>query len=202
MTNANALVATLLATALVAGSDEDVVQRLHVRFAPYDIAAKSCREAVGLEAEPGTMSVRYTYRITGTRWLAPHRRTGTIVFALGDVTIRLPGTIVWPDMTDADRERAAALRHAIEHHEIGHVRIAEAVRDALNADEPLVAPDLATFEAAAKARGRAGFERFEREERAYDELTDHGQKQHEAPGALNGPDSVLRCTRTAPAPAR
>lgn len=193
MTIANAVLAALVATSLVAGSDEDVVQRLQVRFDTYDISAKSCRDVVAHDPEPGNASFHYTYRVSETRWLAPHRRTGKVRFALGEIVIRVPRTIAWPGMTDDDRVRAATLRSAVEHHEIGHVRIAEAVRDALNAEEPLVEPDLAAFAAAANARGRAGFERFGREERAYDELTDHGRKQHAAPGELNGPDSALVC---------
>jgi hypothetical protein len=75
-------------------------------------------------------------------------------------------------MTQADHERAENLRRAIYHHEIGHVRVAEAVRDAL---------------------GREGFDRFKREERSYDESTNHGRRQHLAPGDLAGPDTIIRC---------
>ncbi len=54
-------------------------------------------------------------------------------------------------------------------------------------------PDVFAFGAAARARGRDGFARFTREEQEYDTLTDHGRKQHLAPGDLAGPDTVLLC---------
>ncbi len=92
-----------------------------------------------------------------------------------------------------DREHAIALRRAIYHHEVGHVRIAEAVRDALNASSTVAAPDRVAFADAADAVGRDGFDRFKREEHEYDALTDHGRKQHLAPGDLAGPDTALIC---------
>jgi hypothetical protein len=73
------------------------------------------------------------------------------------------------------------------------VRVAEAVRDELNAGAPIAAPDPFALRAAADARGRDGFDRFKREEREYDALTDHGRKQNAAPGDLAGPDTVLLC---------
>jgi hypothetical protein len=191
---ANALLAGVLAaTALLAGSDDEVVQRLHVRFEPYDLVASSCRDVVARNPESGSAIFQFRYEISGGHFLAPHRYTGKVAFSLGDVAIRLPRTIVWPHMSDADRERAAHLRRAIEHHEVGHVRVAEAVRDALNADDMPVEPDVFAFGAEAHARGREGFERFKREEREYDALTDHGRKQHLAPAELAGPDTVLPC---------
>lgn len=189
----NVPLAALLAIALLAGSDEDVAKRLHVRFAPYDLMVPSCRDVVAREPEPGSATFHYAFEVSDEHWLGPRRRTGKLTFWLDDIVIRSPRIISWPGMTDADRERAATLRRAVEHHEIGHVRVAEAVRDALNAEEPIIAPDLAAFAATAEARGRLGFERFTREEHAYDALTDHGRKQHAAPGELNGPDSTLLC---------
>ncbi len=129
----------------------------------------------------------------GSHFLGPHRYTGRLTFSLGEVVIHLPRTIAWPGMSDADRERVARLRHAIEHHEIGHVRVVEAVRDTLNAHDVLIEPDVSTFAAVVHATGRDGFERFKREEREYDALTDHGRKQHLAPGELAGPDTALIC---------
>ena len=183
-----------LATTLLAGSDDEVVQRLHVRFETYDISARSCRDVVAHQPEPGTATFQFRYQIAGNHWLAPHRYTGTVTFELGDIVIHMPGRTVWPGMTDADRDRVELLRRAIEHHEIGHVRVAEAVRDALNAQPPLIEPDLFAFGAEAQARGRDGFARFTREEHEYDDITGHGRRQHAAPGALAGLDSVLLCS--------
>ncbi len=187
--------AVLLATALASGSDEDVVQRLHVRSELYDLVAPSCRDVVARNPESGSATFQFRYDVSDEHFLAPHRYTGKLTFSLGNVVIHLPRTIAWPRMNDADRDRAAALRRAVEHHEIGHVRVAEAVRDALNAEELPVEPDVFAFGAAAHAHGRDGFERFKREQRAYDALSDHGRKQHLAPGALAGPDTVLLCRR-------
>jgi predicted secreted Zn-dependent protease len=189
----NALFTALLLTAVAAGSDGAVIARLHVRIDAHDLSVSSCHDMVTGNPEPGLATIRYRYQIADTHRLANGEYGGTIVFELADVTVDVPRSIAWPEMTDADRARAEALRHAIVHHEIGHVRVAEAVRDALNTRAPIVAPDVFTFRADADAAGRAGFERFTREEREYDELTDHGRRQHDAPGALSGPDTVLHC---------
>lgn len=188
--------AVLMATALAAGSDDEVVQRLHVRYETYDLVAKSCRDVVAHDPESGSATFQFRYEVTGDRFLAPHKYSGKLTFSLGEVVIHLPRTISWPGMSITDRGRAATLRRAIEHHEIGHVRIAEAVRDALNAEATPVEPDVFAFGAAAHAQGRDGFERFKREEREYDALTDHGRKQHLAPGDLAGPDTILICPAT------
>jgi hypothetical protein len=187
------LAAALLATALVAGSDEEVVQRLDVRFDRYDLVATSCRDVIAREPEPGFASFQFRYDISGQRVAGSRRYSGKLTFSLGEIVIHVPRTISWPGMSEAARERTARLRRAIEHHEIGHVRIAEAVRDALNAEGPITEPDVFAFDAAASARGRDGFERFKREEREYDALTNHGRRQHAAPRDLAGPDSELPC---------
>jgi predicted secreted Zn-dependent protease len=183
--------AALVATALAAGSDDEVVQRVHARIVAYDVTADSCRDVFAGVAEPGSATFDFRYLIAGKPRAGKY--AGRVVFSLGDVAITLPRSIAWKGMTASDRERANALRLAIYHHEAGHVRIAEAVRDALNASSTLDAPDYFAFGAAADAAGRAGFERFKREEREYDALTDHGRKQHLAPGELAGPDTALVC---------
>ncbi|HEY0381140.1 MAG TPA: DUF922 domain-containing protein [Candidatus Elarobacter sp.] len=188
-----AVLAALLATALDAGSDDDVVQRLHVRFETYDLVATSCRDVIAREPEPGFATFQFRYAISGARFSGAHRYSGKLAFSLGEIVIHVPRAITWPGMTEADRERTARLRRAIEHHEVGHVRIAEAVRDALNAEDAITEPDVTAFGAAARARGRDGFDRFKREEREYDALTSHGRRQHAAPGDLAGPDTALLC---------
>jgi predicted secreted Zn-dependent protease len=187
----NVLLAAVLATALAAGTDDEIVQRVHARIVGYDVAAASCHVVFAGVAEPGSALFDFRYQITGV----PHngRYRGNVTFSLGDVTIRLPRSIVWKGMSEGDRERVNALRRAIYHHEAGHVRIAEAVRDALNAGDTINAPDRFAFSAAADAAGRDGFDRFKREEREYDALTDHGRKQHLAPGEFAGPDTALIC---------
>jgi predicted secreted Zn-dependent protease len=187
----NALLAVLLATAFAAGNDDEVVQRVHARLAEYDVAARSCRDVFADVAEPGSALFDFQYQITGVRRAG--RYEGKVTFSLGAVTLRVPRAIAWTGMTARDREHANGLRHAIYHHEVGHVRVAEAVRDALNASAAVSAPDRAAFSAAAEAAGRDGFSRFKREEREYDALTDHGRSQRAAPGDLAGPDTVLLC---------
>lgn len=194
MTTHALLAAVLAATAFAAGSDEEVVQRLHVRYDTYDLVAKSCHDSVARDPEAGSATFQFRYQIAGGRFLAPRRYSGKLTFSLGEIVIHMPRTIAWPGMTDTDRERTARLRHAIEHHEIGHVRVAEAVRDALNAQDVLVEPDVTTFATVAHAMGHDGFERFKREEDEYDALTDHGRKQHLAPGELAGPSTILICS--------
>jgi predicted secreted Zn-dependent protease len=188
------LTAVLAATALGAGSDDEVVQRVHARIVGYDVVASSCHNVFAGVAEPGTATFDFRYQITGERHAGEYG--GKVVFSLDDVAIHMPASIAWKSMSAGDRERANALRHAIYHHEVGHVRIAEAVRDALNDANAVTAPDRLAFSAAAETAGREGFARFRREERAYDALTDHGRKQHAAPGDLAGPDTVLLCSDT------
>jgi predicted secreted Zn-dependent protease len=185
------LAAVLAATALGAGSDDEVVQRVHARIVGYDVVATSCHTVFAGVAEPGSATFDFRYRITGERGAG--RYGGKVVFSLGDVAIHMPASIAWKYMSAGDRERANDLRRAIYHHEVGHVRIAEAVRDALNDASAVTAPDRLAFTAASEAAGREGFARFKREERDYDALTDHGRKQHAAPGDLGGPDTALLC---------
>jgi hypothetical protein len=187
----NALLAALLATALAGGSDDDVVQRVHARIAEYDVAAASCRDVFADVAEPGSALFDFQYQITGVRRAG--RYEGKVTFSLGAVTVRVPRAIAWNGMSAIDRERADALRRAIYHHEVGHVRIAEAVRDALNAGGAVFAPDRGTFGVAAEALGREGFARFKHQEHEYDMITDHGRNQRAAAGDLAGPDTVLLC---------
>jgi len=188
------LLAALLAIAFAPGTDEDVVQRAQVRFATSDLIGSSCRDVIAGAPEPGQANIAFEFRVVGANRIAAGRYTGTIAFRLGQVVIEMPKSIAWAHMSRTDHDRAENLRRAIYHHEIGHVRVAEAVRDALNEHDALFAPDLFALQAAADALGREGFDRFRREERGYDELTDHGRKQHLAPGELAGPDTIIRCS--------
>ena len=185
------LAAVFVATVLATGSDDDVVQRVHARVVGFDVLADSCTDIFAGVPEAGSANFDFRYEIKGE----PHggRYSGRVTFSLGDVAIHVPRTIAWKGMAAGDRERATAFRRAIYHHEAGHVRIAEAVRDTLNTASTLAAPDYFAFDAAARAAGREGFERFRREEREYDALTDHGRKQHLAPGELAGLDTTLIC---------
>jgi predicted secreted Zn-dependent protease len=184
----------LLAIAFAPGTDEEVVQRAQVRFTTTDLVGPSCRDAIAGATEPGQANIGFGFRIVGARRTAAGRYIGTIAFSLNEVVIAMPKSISWAHMTRTDHKRAETLRRAIYHHEIGHVRVAEAVRDALNEHDPLTAPDPFALRAAADALGREGFDRFKREERGYDEITDHGRKQHLAPGELAGPDTIISCS--------
>jgi hypothetical protein len=179
--------------AFATGADDDVLERAHVRVAGNDLRSASCRDIGAGGGELGYTAFQFKYQISGGRRGAPGRYTGKVTFSLGDITITTPSSIAWPAMTANDRERAEALRRAIYHHEVGHVRVAEAVRDQLNARGPIVAPDPFAFGSAADALGREGFEFFRTQERDYDALTDHGRRQHVAPGELSGLDTVLVC---------
>jgi predicted secreted Zn-dependent protease len=182
----------LFAASLLSSGDEEVVQRVHARIVAENVAVQTCRDVQSRDPEPGLASIRFSYAIDGAR-TGTTRYAGRVIFALGEVTIRIPKSIVWKGMTRADRERADAFVRAVYHHEVGHVRVAESLRDALNASSTISAADYFAFGAQADALGREGFERFKREEAAYDELTDHGRRQHLAPGDLAGPDTVLSC---------
>lgn len=188
-----ALALVLLVITVGPGTDEDVVQRDHVRFAGGEIVGASCADVIAGIAEPGEAGIAFQYKLSGDRRPATGDFGGRVTFSLGDVVITMPKSIAWSHMSGADRQRAETLRRAIYHHEIGHVRVAEAVRDELNGRGQIVAPDAFAFRAAADAAGRDGFERFRSEERAYDAETDHGRKQHLAPGVLAGPDTVIQC---------
>jgi len=188
------LLGVLIALALAPGTDDEVVQRMHVRIAGDDFAGAKCADVAGTGNERGVTRFQFQYEISGGKRGPSGRYTGRVIFSLGEVTITMPKSFAWRHMTDEDRERAEALRRAIYHHEVGHVRIAEAVRDELNARPPIVAPDPFAFRSATDGLGREGFDMFTSEERDYDALTDHGRKQHLAPGALAGPDTNLRCS--------
>lgn len=178
---------------VAAGTDDEVLDRAHVRIVNVDPHISSCRGVGAGGGELGYTAFRFQYDVSGGRRESSGRYTGKVTFSLGDVAITMPASIAWPGMTAKEREDGAELRRAIFHHEVGHVRVAEAVRDQLNAREPIVAPDPFAFGSAADAIGRDGFEAFRTRERDYDALTDHGRKQHAAPGALAGPDTILIC---------
>ena len=189
-----AIVAALFITALAAGSDDEVMARLHVQVDARDLTVPSCRDVFARDPEAGLATIGFRYRVADAHALAGGQYTGTVVFELSTITISVPDSIRWPQMSQADRVRVEALRRAIVHHEIGHVRVAEAVRNALNPQPPIVASDIFAFRADADAVGRAGFERFTREEREYDAFTDHGRRQNAAPLPLRGPDTILPCS--------
>ena len=65
MTTHALLAAALAATALVAGSDDEVVQRLHVRYETYDLVAKSCHDSVARDPEAGSATFQFRYEIRG-----------------------------------------------------------------------------------------------------------------------------------------
>jgi predicted secreted Zn-dependent protease len=188
----NAYAAVLLASSLLSASDEEVVQRVHARIVAENVVVQTCMDVQSRDPEPGLTSIRFYYEIRGERTGAT-RYTGRLTFALGEVTIRVPKSIAWKGMTQADRERADAFVRAVYHHEVGHVRVAEMLRDALNASSTISAPDYFAFGAQADTLGREGFARFKHDEAAYDDLTDHGRRQHLAPGDLAGTDTVLYC---------
>jgi Bacterial protein of unknown function (DUF922) len=188
----NAYAALLLASSLLSSSDDEVVQRVHARIVAETVAVQACEDVQSRDPEPGLASIHFNYEIHGARAGAT-RYAGRITFALGEVTIRVPKAIVWKGMTYADRQRTDAFVRAVYHHEVGHVRIAEMLRDALNANGAINAADYFAFGAQADALGRDGFERFKHDETAYDVLTDHGRKQHLASGELAGADTVLDC---------
>jgi Bacterial protein of unknown function (DUF922) len=175
------------------GSDDEVVQRTHARFVGGELSGRSCDDAVDRAVEPGFATIDFRYQFSGLRRGPEREFIGRVAFSLGDVTITAPRAIVWPHMSQGDRDRAETLRRAIVHHEIGHVRVAEAVRDEMNAHDAVAASDRVAFSAAADALGREGFARFKSQERDYDAFTDHGRRQHQAPGVLAGPDSVIVC---------
>jgi predicted secreted Zn-dependent protease len=185
--------AAVLAVVFATGSDDDVVRREHVRFSTADVAGASCRDVIAGAPEPGEARINFEFTLVGGHRTTDGRYTGEVAFQLGEIVITMPRSISWRHMTPVDHERAETLRRAIYHHEVGHVRIAEAVRDALNEHDPLVAPSPFALRAAADALGREGFDRFKRDERSYDELTSHGRKQHLAPGDLAGPDTAIVC---------
>jgi len=125
------------------------------------------------------------------------RYVGRTVFAIRHVTLRLPGSIEWPHMTEADRMAVRAALAALRHHEIGHVRVAAAEIARLNAGSPTVTPDAETYRRAEMRRQEAGLAAIAAAQRAYDRLTAHGSRQERARGASRGRATELRC----PAPA-
>jgi hypothetical protein len=190
------LVASVLSTSAVpasGGSDDDVVRRLSVRFDETNVYGRSCREAVSRNLEMGDAAIHFQYSVSGAPEPGSTRYTGHVRFSLGEIVITMPRAIAWANMAPADRVRTDTLLGAIRHHEIGHVRVAEALRDELNVREPIAAADQFAFHAKADAVGREGFARFEHDEREYDRITDHGRRQNLAPGVLAGPDTAIAC---------
>jgi hypothetical protein len=126
------------------------------------------------------------------------RYSGRTVFAIRHVTLRFPGSIQWPHMTDADRRAVRAALAALRHHEIGHVRVAAAEIARLNAGTPTITPDAEAYRRAEMRRQDAGLAAIAAAQRAYDGLTAHGTRQERAGGALRGSATELRCPANRP----
>jgi hypothetical protein len=121
------------------------------------------------------------------------RYYGRTVFAIRHVTLRLPRTIEWPRMTQADRLGVREALAALRHHEIGHVRVAAAEVARLNASPRTITPDAEAYRQTEMRRQDAGLAAVAAAQRAYDRLTDHGRSQQRARGASYGPAAELRC---------
>jgi len=121
------------------------------------------------------------------------RYYGRTVFAIRQVTLRLPRSVTWPRMTQADRSRVLTALAALRHHEVGHLRVAAAEVARLNAGAPTVTRDAEAYRRAEMGRQDAGLATVAAAQRAYDRLTDHGRRQERARGAARGPATELRC---------
>ncbi|MDQ6943907.1 MAG: hypothetical protein M3169_15520, partial [Candidatus Eremiobacteraeota bacterium] len=84
------------------------------------------------------------------------RYYGRTVFAIRHVTLRLPSSVEWPGMTQADRADVRAALAALRHHEIGHVRVAAAEVARLNAAPPTITSDAEVYRRAEMRRQEAG----------------------------------------------
>jgi len=121
------------------------------------------------------------------------RYFGRTVFAIRHVTLRLPRSLEWPHMTQAERLEVRAALAALRHHEVGHVRVAAAEVERLNAAPLTVSADAEVYRRTEMRRQDAGLGAVAAAQGAYDALTEHGRRQEKALGTSRGPATELRC---------
>jgi hypothetical protein len=119
----------------------------------------------------------------------------------GRVTLTVAGAKIelsmfsWPRMTANERRQLLSVYRATLWHELGHLITARMSIAAENArpENTVTASSRAEFAALARARADAAFARVDADQNAYDDLTEHGIRQAEAPLPLGGADTVARC---------
>jgi hypothetical protein len=178
---------------LISGVDDAIVQRYHVRLQWTELRAPSCAAIVAQDREPAKTGFRFEYDVPAPQRGADGSYAGAPVFRLAEIVLQAPSVVAWPNMTETDKERAEAFRRALLHHETGHIQTAEASLRALADEAPITAPDQNTYIAEVQAAGAAGEQRFQRDQAAYESLTNHGLTQERAPGELRGRDTILVC---------
>ncbi|HZO95623.1 MAG TPA: hypothetical protein VFB22_17875 [Candidatus Baltobacteraceae bacterium] len=181
------------AATLAGGFDDSVVQRYHVRIDWTELRAPSCEQIEASAPEPARTGLDFSYEIPPPRPHAGGGFEGRPVFRLEQVVIEAPRVVSWPNMSATDRARAEAFRHALFHHEVGHVVTAEETMRALQSEPLIVAPDIPSYVDAAKEDARAGEARFKHDQDVYEALSDHGRAQRRVPPPLGGRDTILFC---------
>jgi hypothetical protein len=181
------------APAAIASSDDAFLRAYRVMVVTHDVRIPRCAaiDALGGGLADATIEVNAHVPFPGVD--SQGRYFGRTFFAIKRVTLRLPRTVEWPQMTDADRLRVRAALAALRHHEVGHVRVAAAEVARLNAAGPTITPDAEVYRRTEMRRQDAGLAAVAAAQRAYDRLTDHGRRQERARGASGGRASELRC---------
>jgi hypothetical protein len=120
--------------------------------------------------------------------------SGRVTFELASAKIEM-SIFSWPRMTANERRQLQSVYRATLWHEIGHVVTAQTSIAVENArPENSVAASLrADFVAQTHARADAAFARVNADQNRYDDLTEHGIEQDQAPPPLTGADTVARC---------
>jgi hypothetical protein len=120
--------------------------------------------------------------------------SGRIVLKLRSAKIELTA-FTWPKMSAAEQAQLRNINRAALWHELGHLVTAQASIDAENArpDNAISALSRAAFVAQMQSRTDAALARFTADQSRYDDLTEHGIRQHQAPPPLAGTDTVAQC---------
>jgi hypothetical protein len=74
--------AALLAIVFAPGTDDEVVQRAHVRVAGERLVGASCHDLISGAPELGVATIGFEFRLIGGRRIAAGRYTGKLTFAL------------------------------------------------------------------------------------------------------------------------
>jgi hypothetical protein len=198
VTRAAALVAVALATgapafpAAITASDDAFLRAYGTTVVTHSVRIPACRAIDALDGfADATIDVNAHVPFPGVDERG--RYYGRTIFVIRHVVLRLPSSVTWPRMSDADRWRVRAALAALRHHEIGHVRVAAAEVARLNAGARTVTPDAEAYRRAEMRRQNAGLAAVAAAQRAYDALTDHGRHQERARGPARGPATELRC---------
>ena len=182
-------------SAATTARDDAFLRGYPTSFVTRDVHLSRCNAIDALEGALAYATIDVNAHVPFPGVDRQGRYYGRTVFAIQHVTLRLPRSIEWPQMTEAERTEVRKALAALRHHEVGHVRVAAAEVARLNAAPLTVTFDAELYRRTEMRRQSAGLDELARAQERYDALTAHGRRQLRAAGVLAGSPTELPCSR-------